>query len=616
MPGITGIIHKHPNKDAEHDLERMVAAMRHESDYHQGQYVNQEYGLYVGWMCQSGTFSDCMPLINENRDVVLIFHGENHLAGQNPSEISRKPNARELGDAQYLLRLYEESGEDFLRQLNGWFCAVLADLRKKKIILSNDRYGMSRLFLYEGRDHILFGSEAKSLLMVRSELRTIDPEALAQFLRSDCVMGNRSLFKNVSLLPGGSLWSFDDQGGVKKRHYFDFEEWEQQDALQPDEFYERFASTMNRIVPSYAPDIKKVALSLTAGLDTRGVMAALHLRDHSFPCYTFGGTCGETFDIATARKLAAISNQPYQAIKINEDFFRAFASLAERSVYISDGTHDAFGAHDIYFNQIARKIAPVRITGKYGSEIVRGRKLIPFCQFPMDAIASDLRQFLQRVPAPSQTNGLKHPLSRTVAENIPWYMAGTLAVEQSQLTIRTPYMDNDLINLMFQAPNALRGEAELQVRYINDYAPVLSQFATDLGKLGKNASVFKSLLHPLQLVLSEVEYIYLYALPHWLTRIDRSLKFWHLERLLGGRHKYEWYRIWTAARFAPFIRDTLLDSQADYTRYFDYRSLSKMVERHTAGTHNYLNEINKALTIQLTCSSLLTFNRDKVVPSL
>ncbi len=94
-------------------------------------------------------------------------------------------------------------------------------------------------------------------------------------------------------------------------------------------------------------------------------------------------------------------------------------------------------------------------------------------------------------------------------------------------------------------------------------------------------------------------------MPHWLTRVERLLRFWHPESLVSGRHKYEWYRIWAATHFAGFIRETLLNTQADYTRYFDYPSISKMVKRHTAGTHNYLNEINKALTIELVFSSLL-----------
>jgi len=605
MPGITGIICQRPLEEAERDLARMVAAMRHESDYRSGQYVSRELGLYVGWMCRPSTSADCVPVISRNKDVVLIFYGENYLTDHSPSGTASSPSVGELGDTHYLLGLYEELGEDFVRHLNGWFCGIVADLRKRKIILFNDRYGMNRLYMYQGKEAVLFGSEAKSLLKVRAELRAIDPEGLAQFLRFDCVMGNRSLFKNVALLPGGSLWSFDNQRSVKKRRYFDFKEWEQQDALQPDEFYERFALTMNRVVPTYAGGFKRVALSLTAGLDTRAVMASLHLHDHSFPCYTFGGVWGETFDIAIARKLAAIYNQPYQAIKINRDFFSDFAGLAEKSVYISDGTHHAFGAHNVYFNRIARRIAPVRITGKYGSEIVRGKKINLGSQFPINALASDLRPFLQSLPPASQVHGLKHPLSRMVAEIIPWYFSGTLAVEQSQLTIRTPYMDNDLINLMFRAPHTLRGAAELQARYINDYSPALSQIATDMGALGTNGPVITSVLHTIHLLLTKVEYIYLYTIPHRLTRIDQWLRSWHPENLISGRHKYEWYRIWAATHLGSFIRETLLDSQADYTRYFDYRSLSKMVKRHTAGTHNYVNEINKALTIELVCLSLL-----------
>src|SRR5205807_5609633 len=138
------------------------------------------------------------------------------------------------------------------------------------------------------------------------------------------------------------------------------------------------------------------------GLDTRAIMTSLHLQDRSFPCYTFGGVWGDTFDVAIARKLAAVYNQPYHAIKLNADFFKNFAALAEQTVYISDGAHNAFGAHDLYFNRIARKIAPVRLTGKYGSEIVRGRRLRRFRPFPIGTAASSLRPFFRMVPPPDR----------------------------------------------------------------------------------------------------------------------------------------------------------------------------------------------------------------------
>src|SRR5262249_6627966 len=153
--------------------------------------------------------------------------------------------------------------------------------------------------------------------------------------------------------------------------------------------------------------------------------------------------------------------------------------------------------------------------------------------------------------------------------------------------------------LLFQAPRTPSSTTDLQARYINDYAPALSRFTTDMGKLGTSGAVTRWLLPRVQGILFRTEYVYLTATPHWFTCVDRSLGFLHPERLLTGRHKYEWYRIWAATHLTGFIRETLLNSQADYTRYFDYRSLSKMVNRHTKGTHNYVGEISKALTTEL-----------------
>ncbi len=78
-----------------------------------------------------------------------------------------------------------------------------------------------------------------------------------------------------------------------------------------------------------------VALSLTAGLDTRAILAAARGEEQPLPCYTFGGLWGETFDIREARKLARICSQPHEAIRINEQFLREFPELCPKEcVYL------------------------------------------------------------------------------------------------------------------------------------------------------------------------------------------------------------------------------------------------------------------------------------------
>jgi len=544
-----------------------------------------------------------MPLINSDKRQILIIVGENYSDPGRP--ISPKGNEALDANVRDLLRLYEESPDKCLESLNGWFCGVAVDLNLRKITLFNDRYGMSRVYFHDGDKEFIFASEAKSLLRIRPPLRAIEPESLAQSLRFYCVMGNKSLFKGVSLLPPGSSWEFAGSAAPKKQNYFDFADWEKQPTLQPGEFYEKFDETVSRVVPSYMEGPSRVALSLTAGLDTRVVLASAGDEEGTLPCYTFGGLWGETFDIQAARKLAAICNRHYEVIRIDVRFLKDFRSFAQKSVYLSDGTHDAFGAHDVYFNEIARNIAPVRLTGKFGSEVVRTRKLIPSMDFSRDLLQPWFVPYVNQAPSFNQTSKRMHPLSRAVSEEIPWYEFGRVAVEQSKVTLRTPYMDNRLVKLMYQAPPGLRASRDLQVRYIKQRSPELGNLPTDMGRMAENGGPMSKVTYSFFWALAKSEYIYLYTMPHWLTRVDRKLERLRPERLLTGRHKFEAYRIWIKTHLADSIRAVLLNPRAHCTDFFDKASVVKVVKRHTAGTHNYLREINKMLTLELIYSSLL-----------
>jgi asparagine synthetase B (glutamine-hydrolysing) len=76
MPGIVGLITKKPRARAEAELRRMVDALRHESFYQTGTWVDESLGLYVGWVVARNSFADGMPVSNEKGDVVLVFAGE------------------------------------------------------------------------------------------------------------------------------------------------------------------------------------------------------------------------------------------------------------------------------------------------------------------------------------------------------------------------------------------------------------------------------------------------------------------------------------------------------------------------------------------------------------
>ena len=609
MPGLVGIIRRQQYDGIERDLRLMQKSLRHELFYVGDRYVNQDIGLSAAWLSHPEALGAAMPLVATNKSHLLIIVGEHF-----------QPDAKGKGSirqaADHLLDLYLESEQKLLTSLNGWFCGVAVDLCNRKITVFNDRYGMGRLYFYEGREEFIFASEAKALLRVRPFLREIDAAGMAQYLRFGCVMGNRTLFKDVSLLPGAACWTFTNGSNVQKRAYFDFGEWEAQPALGDQEFHQAFEETVSRVFPAYMKGVENVGLSLTAGLDTRTILAVANKNAKRLPCYTFGGMWGETFDIRTARKLAEASHLSYRAIKIDDSFLRSFPEYAAESVFISDGTHDALGAHDVYFNRVAHEIAPIRLTGKFGSEVVRTRRLIPEGDFPRYLLDPGLIPFLDEARTPAQYGRPKHPLSRTVGEEVTWHQYGRVSVEQSGVILRTPYMDNELVKVMYQAPLALRDSRDLQSRYIKQNASEIGAVPTNMGGVRKVGNPLGTIAYSLYWALFKVEYIYLYATPHWMTRLDRALGALHLEYMLSGRQKFEGYRIWMKTHLADYLRDMLMNPQARCTDFFAKSWVRKVASRHTAGTHNYIDEINKMLTIELVCSSLLLPSSAKEEPEL
>src|SRR5207245_1726141 len=274
MPGLVGLITRMPREEAERQLLEMVRVLCHEEFYVTGTWTDASLGVYVGWIARKGSFSDGMPLQNERGDVVLVFSGEDFPEPGTAQGL--KARGHDLGTvgASYLVHLYEEDSS-FLRRLNGRFHGLLIDRKLGSATLFNDRYGMHRLYYHESNDAVYFAAEAKAILAVRPELRSADPQALGEFVACGSVLQDRTLFKDIHILPPGSRWSFQKSAPTKREVYFDPAEWENQAPLEPEKYFRELRDVFARNLPRYFEGNQPVAMSLTAGLDTRMIMAWL-----------------------------------------------------------------------------------------------------------------------------------------------------------------------------------------------------------------------------------------------------------------------------------------------------------------------------------------------------
>jgi asparagine synthase (glutamine-hydrolysing) len=605
MPGITGIIGAAILNDGARALPMMAKAMLHEGSCSLGTYQNNLLEIGVGWVCHKDAFCDCLPVWNERKDICLIFSGE-HFSDKGVIE-----RLRSLGhecaeeNASYLVHLYEEYGDRFFERLNGCFCGILVDIREQKVVLFNDRYGLGRIYFHERADGFYFASEAKSLLEVLPGLRRLDMAGLGEFFSCGCALQNRTLFSGVSLLPGGSVWTFRPEQEVKKAVYFKREIWENQPLLSAAEYYEKLRDTFRRVLPRYFSARQRVGLSLTGGLDSRMMMAWAPCSPFKLECYTFGGPYRECSDVRIARRVAKVSQQYHSVIALNNKFFAEFPALAKRSVLFTDGAMDVSGAAGLFVNRMAREIAPVRLTGNYGDQILRGHVAFKPGSLCQNIFDGQFAPFIRTAAATYSSEKQGRRTSFVAFKQVPWHHYAMFALEQTQATVRSPYLDNDLLGVVYQAPPEMSDSIDLALRIIKDGDAALARIPTDRGVVGSNGLVANKIRSLYQKFTIRAEYAYDYGMPQWLAKIDHIFAPLHLERLFLGRHKFSHFRVWYRDQLAKYVKDILLDQRTLDRPYLDGKQVSKMVSAHTKGEQNYTLEIHKLLTSELIQRQLI-----------
>lgn len=581
MPGIIGILNQAPAAQSSHMVNAMVSVMSYEDFYKSGTHLAPESGIATGFVgfkeSNDGIFSDA------SGSIVLVYSGECFVAGG-------------VATGDKLIQMYQQEGQQMLEQLNGLFCGLLIDKRRKKALLFNDRYGMRRVYYYESEGVFYFASEAKALLRVLPELRQFNPEGVADYLTFGCTLEWKTLFREIQILPGGSAWSFE-AGHCTKGKYFSPETWASQPELTADEYKTALPETFKKILPKYFESHSKTGIALTGGMDTRMIMACRPQNNGYTTSYTFSGNNGQTLDDRIAARVAAAANLEHTLVRLDADFFSKFPDYADKTVFSTDGCAGICNAHEIYFNRKARDFAPVRLTGNYGSEIMRGISWFNPLSLSPHLFTPAWRPIVQ-------SRGMRlgahrtQPMTFAAFKEVPWNLYGNLSAGWSQLQFRTPYLDNELVALAFQAPEALRKSPSLPLRIVSTNNALLSRIPTDRGYANGNSGPAFLARRIFAEVTFKLDYYNNEGFPNALAPLEPVLKTAASRLGLLGLHKFLHYRSWFQKEFAPYVRDMVAASRLRLDEFFDPDFLETMTEEHIARKKNHSLEISTVLTLE------------------
>ena len=560
-----------------------------------GSLSSPDLAAFIGWS-RANYDAECAAW-NEAGDIGLVFVGKDF---DLPGKISSLGSAVPSGsnDARKLIGLYERFGSEFINHINGVFAGCLLDRRLGTVILFNDRFGLNRVYYHASANGFGFSSSAAALLAIARGSHRIDQRGLAEFYSVGCVLQNRTLFTGISVLPPASAWSFKRDGSLEKRRYFEPSTWEHQEPLAPSEYTAELTETFGRIIPKYLQGAPPAAMSLTGGLDSRMVLAWAKAAPQSLPCYTFGGPYRDCADVKIARRLASICHQPHTTLHIGCDFFEQFGSLAETTIAATDGTMDVSGAVELYANRLAREISPIRLTGNYGSEILRQHVAFRPRNLDVSLYTPEFRTLLREAADTYRQEAAGHRLTFIAFKQVPWHHYGRLAAESIFVSPRSPFLDNEVVRLAYRVPQLLSRSPQPALEITSRGNSLFDAVSTDRALRKAPIPIVTPLQHRWREFMAKAEYAYDYGMPQWLATFDRSVKPLHLEKLFLGHQKFYHFRVWYRDQLSTTVRDGHFAATERPNCYMD-GSAERLIHEHTTGRANRTTELHQLLTVQL-----------------
>ncbi len=160
------------------------------------------------------------PMSDSAGSVTVVFNGEIY----NFRELRK--TFEDMGrifktqsDTETILHAYQVYGEDFANHLNGMFAIAIWDHRKRRLVLTRDRFGVKPLFYsLRGKD-LSFASEIKALRPIPGISWERDREALSYYLSLRHIPAPWTAYAGVRAMEPGEQMVWEN-GTLRHRRWY------------------------------------------------------------------------------------------------------------------------------------------------------------------------------------------------------------------------------------------------------------------------------------------------------------------------------------------------------------------------------------------------------------
>lgn len=222
------------------------------------------------------------PLSSDDESVVIAYCGTIANAPEVRTALERSGvRFRTHEDAELILRLYEQSPEAVEGHLVGSWAFALHDRKRRRVVLSRDRFGIEPLFVADTGRALAFASDLRCFdrsLKGFGRLFELDHDAAHAMLSWSYVPEAATIYKGVRRLPPATRLTIDLASGDRhQRLYWELEPCSDAARIRSlDEACEATDALLRRAVKEHLRSDVPVATFLSGGIDSSLVTAYAH----------------------------------------------------------------------------------------------------------------------------------------------------------------------------------------------------------------------------------------------------------------------------------------------------------------------------------------------------
>ncbi len=365
-------------EDARALVTRMCEAIRHRGPDGGGVTVHDDVALGMVRLAIVDIEHGAQPMFSDDGQIALVYNGEVYNAPALRSELEAEGvRFKTRSDTEVILRLYEKNPQRVEEHLVGMWAFAVHDRKRRRVVLSRDRFGIKPLFVADGGVGLAFASELSALALTKShglaERFALDHGSAHAMLSWSYVPNEDTIFEGVKRLAPATRLEVDLVTGARttRRYWTLAPNRDAGTVTSLDEACAFVEPLLKRAVKEHLESDVPLAAFLSGGIDS-SLVFAYALEHGTVKPFTIGFREKSFDESPFAREVAEKCGAEIQVHVLDEEAAKAAVPAALAAYDEPFGDSSSLATY--LLSQVVARTHKVALGGDGGDEVFAGYK--------------------------------------------------------------------------------------------------------------------------------------------------------------------------------------------------------------------------------------------------